>query len=149
MNTPFSETDIWYMLEAKDFLQLTKDEKNLVLTFLTKEQYQQMRKLHLEAKKQLPLPPEGLHLSPGMGKDIFEKGKHQRRSLLKRWAMYQVPAWQAAAVALFLALTFYTVGTSSGSIQQITTSTVNSHDSLMGISLAEDSSLSRFMVESL
>lgn len=149
MKKHFSETDIWTFLESKDFSQLSEAEKSSVLTFLSEEKYLQMRKLTLQAQQQMPLETTELQLAPDLGKRIFEKGQQKRRSLLKRLALYQVPAWQAAAVALFLALTFYAWGNSSNSLQHTMNTSVDAHDSLIGISLAEDTSLSRFMIESL
>lgn len=149
MKKSFSETDIWTLLESHDFSQLSEAQKAQVQVFLSDKEYQQMRELKLVAEKQLPAEIASLELRPNMAKEIFEQGKKKRKSLLKRLALYQVPAWQAAAVALFLAFSFYAWGNSSNTLQQTTHPYDNTRDSLLGISLAEDSSLSRFLIESL
>lgn len=149
MKKPFSETDIWALLESKDFSQLTEEQKAHVQTFLSAQEYQRMRKLSIASARQFSQEADLLKLRPGMAEEIFEQGKKKRKSLLKRLALYQVPAWQAAAVALFLAFTFYAWGNSSNTLQQSVDPYDNTRDSLLGISLAEDSSLSRFLIESL
>lgn len=149
MKKPFSETDIWTLLESKDFNQLNEDQKAQVRSFLTEAEYKHMRKLKFVAQHQFSQEVQALKLRPNMAEKIFEQGRKKRKSLLKRLALYQIPAWQAAAVALFLAFTFYAWGNSTNSLQQTNNPYDNTRDSLLGISLAEDSSLSRFMIESL
>jgi len=149
MKNKFSETEIWNWLESKNFSELSPEEKSTVLSSLSKEEYQHMRILIRKASQQLAHTPEGLQLRPGMDTIIFQQGKRKKKNLLNRLITYRIPAWQAAAAAVFFALTFYSLGNTTSSGHSNLSKSAYTTDSLLGISLAEDSSLSRFMVESL
>ena len=149
MKKSFAETDIWTLLESYDFSQLNEEQKAQVQVFLSDQEYQDMRKLKIVAQNQFSQDADALKLRPGMAEKVFAQGKKKRKSLLKRLALYQVPAWQAAAVAVFLAFSFYAWGNSSNTLQQAVNPYDHTTDSLLGISLAEDTSLSRFLIESL
>ncbi|MEM6802146.1 MAG: hypothetical protein AAF696_12125 [Bacteroidota bacterium] len=149
MNHHFSETDIWALIEEKDFAQLDDFEKNQVRMFLTDAEYEQRRKLSVELKERLGVFPMQLEAKAEMAKEIFASGKKKRKSLIKRLVMYQVPAWKAAAACVFLAMSFYFLPRKNINGQNFNPEMGVNQDSLSGVSLEEDSALSRFMIEVL
>lgn len=149
MNHHFSETDIWALIEEKDFAQLDDFEKAQVRMFLSDEEYEQRRRLSIDLKGSLGVFPMKLEAKSERASEIFALGKRRRKSLIKRLAMYQVPAWKAAAACVFLAMSFYFLPNKSISGQNLNPEIGVNQDSLSGVSLEEDSALSRFMIEVL
>ena len=147
MKHTFSESDIWALIEEKDFAQLSEQEKKEVLQFMTEKDYLHQRELHLSISESLSVLPPELKMKPAVAAQIFEQGKKKRNSLIKRFARYQIPAWQAAAAAFFMAFAFYTWGATSSVNQTQSTPSGFTHDSLAGISLEEDTSLNSFLIE--
>jgi len=102
------------LLESRSFEELTSNEKNKVLGFMTGEEYENYRATLLKSKTLLAAEQKRLTADPAVRKKLlmrmeqkesFVKEDHQ--SVLKNLFTFRIPAYQAGFAIAVLVLLFF------------------------------------------
>ena len=148
------QKDLLILLENHDFQELLPEDQSWVLTQMSQEEYTMMRMTLIRSQQTLQLPENTIEPIPAIHiwdkvPPIPQSARGLRR--LEGVFTYQVPAWKAIAASLFLAVSLTAAWGNFKSSPHAGKAGygINPQDTLVGLSLEEDSIFRKFLIESL
>jgi|GEM_PF-1947238 len=102
------------LLESRSFEELTSNEKNKVLGFMTGEEYEHYRATVLKSKDLFAAEQKGLKADPVIRKELFKRMEMQRSTndgtsitFLQSLFTFRIPAYKAGVAIAALVLLFF------------------------------------------